>query len=95
MTHEIQNGKCLGAELVAVKVAKMTHKTNAFNDNQKVWLQYMSGAQSARVTGKWRGKGRYVSSWIKWDSKNKKAPKFKEIKVPLWFMGSHKLDVVI
>jgi hypothetical protein len=76
-----------------VMVAKMTHRTNHFNENQKVWLVYGTGDQAAMVTGKYRGKGRYVKAWIKWDTEERPVPKFKEIEVSRDFADRHKLLV--
>lgn len=73
---------------------KMPFKTNHFNKNQKVWVQYLSGAMAAQVTGKFRGRGRYVSAWVKWWKAEKDAslmPKFKEFEVPDDFVLRHSL----
>jgi len=74
-----------------VRVAKMTHQTRHFNSNQNVWLQYMSGALAAKVVGKYRGRGRYVSAWIKWDIPSKPPPEWKPIAVAAIFAERHSL----
>ena len=40
-----------------------------------------TGALAAEVKGKFKGKGRYVTAWVNWDSKSKPAPEIKEIEV--------------
>ena len=84
------NGDCRPASC-SVHVAKMTHRTNHFNANQKVWLQYMSGALAARVIGKYRGKGRYVSAWVTWGTSDKPMPEWKIIEVNKSFADRHAL----
>lgn len=53
---------------------KMTHQTRHFNKNQKVWLGYMSGQWAYLVVGKFRGKGRYVAAWVKYNETSKPQP---------------------
>ena len=60
---------------------KMPFTTRHFNKNQKVWVEFTTGAEAACVIGKFRGKGRYVRAWVNWRSKGKAAPDFKEIEV--------------
>lgn len=79
------------SDTLKVSVCKMTHATNHFNANQKVWLQDMSGAQAAKVVGKHRGKGRYVSAWIKWDTDAKPFPEWKTFEMPEAFVKQHQL----
>jgi hypothetical protein len=38
--------------------------------NQKLWIIYMTGAQAAKVAGKYRGKGRMVRAWVHWRDKD-------------------------
>lgn len=64
-----------------VRVAKMPFRTKHFNENQKVWLQEMTGALAAKVVGRYRGSGRYISAWIKFDKPDKPAPKWKVVAV--------------
>tara|TARA_R100001230_G_C5545887_1_gene75063 strand:+ start:115 stop:399 length:285 start_codon:yes stop_codon:yes gene_type:complete len=73
----------------SVRVAKMTHRTNHFNANQKVWLQMMTGDFAAKVVGRYRGKGRYVSAWIKWGTPKKPFPEWKTIDVEEAFAERH------
>ena len=58
---------------------KMPFQTKHFNKNQKVWIQMKTGAMAAKVAGRFRGKGRYISAWVSWDHKNREKypfPKF-------------------
>ena len=74
-----------------VTVFKMPFKSNHFNEKQKVWLQNLSGNKSCLVRGKFRGRGRYVSAWISWDSNQKESPSLKNIEVSDDFAKKHKL----
>ena len=51
----------------------------------------MTGAQAAKVTGRFRGKGRYVSAWVRWDVKSKEFPEWKTIKVAESFANKRKI----
>lgn len=62
-----------------LKMFKVPFQTQHFNKNQKVWVRRITGAMAAEVIGKFRGNGRYVTAWIKWE--NKKIPDIKEIEV--------------
>ena len=77
---------------MTAKIAKMTYESNHFNRNQKIWLQFMTGNQAAKVTGKYRGKGRYVSAWIKWGTKNKPAPSWNKVEVSSEFAKHRELS---
>lgn len=52
--------------MVTVRSFKMPFQTNHFNANQRVWVIFLSGAEAALVTGKHRGKHRYVKAWVRW-----------------------------
>ena len=43
---------------------KMPFSTKYFKANQKVWVLQLSGGGSARVAGKYQGKGRYIRVWV-------------------------------
>ena len=62
-----------------VKMFKMPFETKHFNKNQKVWIVSLSGAMSALVRGKFRGKYKYISAWVSWSTKQKQNPEIKEI----------------
>ena len=82
------------ASMVKVRMFKMTHKNTHFNKNQKVWIIFNSGNCAAECSGKFRGKGRYVSAWVTWRDKNHPAPEFIEVEVPETFATTHCLGVV-
>lgn len=74
-----------------VSFAKMTRRTNHFNPNQKVWLQMLAGSLAAKVVGRYRGKGRYVSAWVKWDTQTKPMPEWATIEVDKSFAERHSI----
>lgn len=67
--------------MALVKSFKMPFETNHFNANQRVWILFTTGANAAYVTGKYRGKNRYVKAWVKWDSKDKVPPVIEKFEV--------------
>ena len=77
--------------MTMVNMTKCPRRTNHFNLGQKLWLQCMTGACAARVVGKFRGKGRYVEAWIKWDRKNDITPTWKTFEVAEDFAKKHDL----
>ena len=77
-----------------VLMFKMPFETNHFNKNQKVWVQLTTGAMAAKVVGRFRGRGRYVSAWVKWEKalRDKSLmPVFKEFEVDDIFAKTHHL----
>lgn len=80
-----------GKQPFPAMMAKMPQRTKTFNQGQKVWLQQMSGACAALVTGKYRGNGRYVSGWIKWNGTTKPAPSWIDCNVSKDFATRHGL----
>lgn len=64
-----------------IVVLKMPWKTNHFNKGQKVFVVFMSGNQACKVRGKFRGKSRKVSAWIKWNDKNMHLLNFNKIQI--------------
>ena len=60
---------------------KMVRPTKHFNLNQKVWVCQMTGSQACLVVGKYRGNGRYVAAWVRYDRKNDPQPRFVECEV--------------
>lgn len=76
---------------------KMPFKTKHFNKNQKVWVQMTTGAMAARVTGKFRGSGKYVSAWVNWDRGDRQKypmPEFKAFTVDNDFAERHDLQEI-
>ena len=74
-----------------VWILKLPKSTRLFRKGQKVWLQSTTGAQAARVCGKHRGKGRYISAWIHWNDFTMDSCSFKEIEVDDSFAIGHDL----
>lgn len=76
---------------------KMPFETKHFNKNQKVWVQMTTGAMAAKVAGRFRGKGKYVSAWVNWDKTDRKKyplPEFKKIEMEADFIARHSLQAV-
>ena len=67
--------------MVEVRSFKMPFQTNHFNANQRVWVIFMSGAEAALVTGKYRGKHRYVKAWVRWGNRGRKPPEIQRFEV--------------
>jgi len=77
-----------------VEMFKMPFETKHFNKNQRVFIQYGTGAMAAKVVGKFRGKHRYVSAWVRWEKAEKEKelmPEFKQIDVSSDFAKRHKI----
>ena len=82
--------------MVKVYMFKMPFETPNFNNKQKVWVQMSTGAMAALVTGKFRGKNRYVSSWVNWDRGNQEKypfPEFIKVEVDKNFACKHRLEI--
>lgn len=77
--------------MTSVMSFKMTHATKVFNVGQRVWVVVMSGAQAAKVVGKFRGKHRHIESWVSWGRSNKPAPRFEVFDVNPVFASQHNL----
>ena len=71
---------------------KMPFPTKHFNKNQRVWVKFSTGAMAAEVTGKFRGKGRYVTAWVRWDSISKANPVFDRFNVDDRFAINMRLE---
>jgi hypothetical protein len=55
-----------------------------------------TGAMAAFVSGKFKGKNRYVSAWVRWDKKPEdKHPEFKEIDMDEGFILRHSLKTIL
>ena len=81
-------------ELVNVIMFKMPFQTTHFNKNQKVWVKIVTEARSAKVVGKFRSRGRYVTAWVSWDRDDREKypyPQFKEFEVDDDFATKHGL----
>ncbi len=59
---------------------KMPFSSTHFNRNQRVWVAQIA-YQSAYCFGKFRGEGRYIHAWVRWDSRKKDAPIIQEFEV--------------
>jgi hypothetical protein len=81
-------------ETVNVACIKLPFQTKHFNQNQKVWVRATTGAEAALVTAKRRGRGRWISAWINWRSKEKTRVEFKVFSVSKEFSDRHNLMVV-
>lgn len=60
---------------------KMPFQTTHFNKRQRVWVIFTAGSLAAYCYGKFRGKGRYIKAWVKWEAKYKINPLFQEFDV--------------
>jgi hypothetical protein len=77
--------------MAVVQMFKMPFATAHFNANQRVWIVQITGALAALCVGRFRGKGRYVEAWVRWDSKAKQAPEFQTFEVSDTFADRHGL----
>ncbi len=64
-----------------IQCFKMPFKTSKFNINQTVFILHSPGSLSAYVKGRFRGKNKYISCWVNWDSKKKTNPNIKTITI--------------
>jgi hypothetical protein len=71
---------------------KMPFDTKHFRENQRVWVRRGTGSMAAEVRGKFRGSGRYITAWVEWNRKNRKAPEVKEIEVTEEFYNKMRGD---
>lgn len=60
---------------------RMPFSTKLFNLNQKIWIRRGTGALAAEVRGRFRGRGKYITAWVNWNTKSKAAPTIKKIEV--------------
>lgn len=77
---------------VRIASFKMVKQTKVFNKGQRVWVQQGSGSLSARVTGKYRNRFRWVSSWVNWDKKKDVCPQWQYFYVDADFATTRGLD---
>ena len=75
--------------MATVRMFKMPFSTNLFRKGQKVWVVFMSGAESAECVGRYRGNGRYVRAWVSWGAKSKAEPTVIEFEVDDDFAQRH------
>ena len=54
-----------------VQFFKMPFNTKMFRYNQKVYIVYSHGAPGYCVIGKYQGKGRYIKTFVNFDSKER------------------------
>lgn len=64
-----------------IKTIKLPWQTKLFNKGQLLFVKYLSGSQSAMVRGKYRGSGRMITSWVKWNDDNSHLINIKEINI--------------
>lgn len=77
---------------VRVASFKMVKATKAFNKGQRVWVQQGSGSMAARVTGKYRNRFRWVSSWVNWAKKGDTCPMWQYFEVDSGFAEERGLE---
>lgn len=53
------------SETVEVELIRPIKDTRLFNKNQRCWIVFTTGGYAAYVIGKHRGKGRYITAWLK------------------------------
>lgn len=80
----------MAADLVNVQLVRLRADTHLFNANQKCWVLFRSGACATFVTGKHRGKGRYIQAWVQ----DKHISDFKTIAVSRSFADKHQLRCI-
>jgi len=76
---------------VEVTYFNMPFETKHFNESQVVWVVMSTGALACKVTGRFRGRGRYVKAWVNWKGVNAPCPEFKTMSVTEEFAKKHKL----
>lgn len=74
-----------------VDTFKIDKDNKVFKKGQRVWVQKRTGNLSARVIGKYKGRGRYVSCWVSYDEKE--VPYYQTFEVEDNF--ADRLDLVI
>lgn len=74
-----------GKPKVRVASFKMTRATKVFNEGQRVWVQQGCGSMAAQVTGKFRNRYRWVSSWVNWNHKCDVPPTWQYFEVDAKF----------
>ena len=52
---------------------KITKDTKVFRKGQKVWASWSTGALAAMVRGRYKGSGRWVTSWVHWEDPTNKG----------------------
>ena len=76
-----------------VYVSKLPFAANRYRKNQKVFVQSFSGNMAAKVCGRSKGSGRWISSWLNWKEDN--PPVFKLIEIEDSFSKLHGLQEVL
>lgn len=79
------------SDTVTVVSFKMPFVTTHFNHNQRVWVMQITGNLAALCCGRFRGRGRYVSAWVRWEGRSKPAPAMERIQVAADFATRHQL----
>lgn len=60
---------------------KMPFNTRHFNQGQRVWIVYLTGAQAALCYGRFRRRKRWVYAWVNWSKSHRTAPNIEEFEV--------------
>lgn len=68
---------------------KLPFKTPKFNQNQKIWRIFGTGSLSFYVAGRYRGRGRWIKTWINFNEKSKPLPDWKSMDVDKAFTERH------
>ena len=79
-------------ELPLLIMFKCPKQTKHFREGQKLWVVRGTGAMAAEVRGKFRGRGRYVKAWVRWDRVGDTIPELKSIPVALDFYSMVRAD---
>lgn len=77
--------------MTTLRSFKVPRATRHFNEGQRVWVIYLTGSLAAYCCGRYRGRGRYVRAWVRWDRKNDLLPKFDTFEVSDDFARRHGL----
>lgn len=60
---------------------KMPWKIKHFNKGQTVFIKKVTGSQAYLCRGKFRGRGKWIEAWFKWNDTNSDLVKTKTILV--------------
>jgi hypothetical protein len=77
----------------SLRLYKIVRDTKLWKKGQRVWVIYETGALAAFVKGKYKGKGRWLKAWIRYDEINPTAKSLGEVEVTEKFYNFiHKTD---
>lgn len=63
----------------SIYLVRPNKDTNLFRKNQRCWVIFRAGTCDLLVSGKYRGRGRYIRAWI--NDKNYDHERMKEIEI--------------